>query len=152
MSTNDPITHEWLKSIGFRWAEWDRSGGKHWLLWFGGLHDEPFSSAEDLGIEVAEATDPKWGWNCWLRSDFSRKYARFIHIRHIHTQLELRTLVVALSGQPWEPGNHLYGSIRTEREAEYLRRTETRADRAIMKGDKWTEDEKDESAARVCEF
>ena len=25
----EPITHEWLKSVGFRWAEWERSGGKH---------------------------------------------------------------------------------------------------------------------------
>jgi hypothetical protein len=30
-----PITEEWLKFIRFRWAEWERSGGKHWdhLVW-----------------------------------------------------------------------------------------------------------------------
>lgn len=32
--TDQPITHEWLKGIGFHWHEVERSG-KHWLLWIG---------------------------------------------------------------------------------------------------------------------
>lgn len=50
----EPITHEWLKSVGFRWAEWERSGGKHWILWFGNCREERelSSAAEDVGIEL----------------------------------------------------------------------------------------------------
>ena len=85
----EPITHEWLKSVGFRWAEWERSGGKHWILWFGNCREERelSSAAEDVGIELAEPINlEQFGWSCWLRSDFSHKYGRFIHIRHVWTQ------------------------------------------------------------------
>src|SRR5579885_196517 len=50
-----PITEEWLKSIGFRWHQFDRQPDRHWLLWLGGAIGDgaAFTSYEDLGIEVA---------------------------------------------------------------------------------------------------
>ena len=151
----EPITHEWLKSVGFRWAEWERSGGKHWILWFGNCQEdrELFSAAEDVGIELAESINlEQFVWSCWLRSDFSHKYGRFIHIRHVWTQQEVIEIVIALSGVPWKPENHLYGAIRRQREADYLRRTANRLDRLIVQSAPWSEQEKDESRARPSEF
>ena len=145
---NNPISEEWLKSVGFRWDEWERSGGKHWTLWFGGLDENGFDSFEDLGLELARAIRDEWGWNCWMRSDCSHKYARFIHVRHVHTCGDVVQLIVALTGMDWKPENHLYGSIRRQKSADYIRATEKRLDRQIMKTSKWDEHEKDESQSR----
>lgn len=150
MDTN-PITEEWLRSVGFRWDEWERSGGKHWTLWFGNLEDASFSSFEDLGIELAFGNYTTPSWHCWLRSDCAHKYARFIHLRHIHTQEDVIAIVEGITGLPWDPRNHLYGAIRRPKEAEYIRSTETRLDRQIMKVQKWSEHEKDASRARPGE-
>ena len=153
MNLNDPITEEWLKSVGFRWDEWERSGGKHWTLWFGDIANEGFSSFEDLGLELAPPIVNRIGeanssWFCWLRSDFSHKYGRFIHLRHVREIGDVIQIIVALIGQDWKPQNHLYGAIRTEKAAQYLRESESRLDRQIMKSSKWDEHEKDESQMR----
>jgi hypothetical protein len=143
-----PITEEWLKSSGFRWDEWERSGGKHWTLWFGDIQKQSFSSFEDLGIEVCRNRPDSAEWSCWLRSDCSHKYARFIHLRYVTEQRELITLVEALTGLAWQPENHLYGSIRTPSAAAHIRETEDRLDRRVMKQSKWAKHESDKSAAR----
>jgi len=142
------ITEEWLKSVGFRWDEWERSGGKHWTLWFGDVQHKGLSSFEDLGIEVCRSRPDSAEWSCWLRSDCSHKYARFIHLRYITEQRELIAVVQALTGFSWNPENHLYGSIRRPEQAKYIRETEDRLDRRVMKGSKWAEHEKDESQMR----
>ena len=80
----ETTTEDWLRAVGFKWHELPRSGGKHWILWFGALHSTFLASFEDVGIEVAARTDGEW--HCWLRSDFARKYGRFIHIRPITYQ------------------------------------------------------------------
>lgn len=50
--TDDPITDEWLKSVGFKWHQFDRQPGKLWLG--GGLKEKPcLTSYEDIGIELA---------------------------------------------------------------------------------------------------
>jgi hypothetical protein len=147
-SLHDPITEEWLKSVGFRWDEFPRSGGKHWTLWFGDIEGGGFSSFEDLGVELARGLRPEWGWNCWLRSDCSHKYARFIHLRHVQMCGDVIRLIVALTDMDWRPENHLYGSIRKPEQADYIRATENRPDRAIMNRSHWAEHEKDESQMR----
>ena len=145
------ITEEWLKESGFRWDEWERSGGKHWTLWFGDLTAGEFSSFEDLGVELCKMRPDSEDWNCWLRSDFSHKYSRFIHLRYVATQEAVILLVEALTGVCWNPENHLYGSIRRPEQAKYLRETADRFDRRIMKSNKWAEHEKDETRARPME-
>ena len=146
---HDPISEEWLKLVGFRWDEFPRSGGKHWTLWLGGLEAEQrFQSFEDLGVELAKAIRPEWGWNCWLRSDCSHKYSRFIHIRHMHCTGDVIRLVVALTDQDWNPENHLYGSVRSQEQADYIRATENRPDRIVMRASQWNEHEKDPSRDR----
>lgn len=46
--TDDPITEEWLKSVGFKWHQFDRQPDKHWLLWLGGgLKERPSRRAFD---------------------------------------------------------------------------------------------------------
>lgn len=142
------ITEVWLRESGFRWDEFERSGGKHWTLWFGNLDDSGFSSFEDLGIELNHNEGHNDFWFCWLRSDCAHKYARFIHLRHVHTQEDVIAIVEGITGLPWDPRNHLYGAIRRPKEADYIRSTETRLDRQIMKAQKWSEHEKDASRAR----
>ena len=153
MILNEPITEEWLKSVGFRWDEWERSGGKHWTLWFGDVQggDRAFASFEDLGVEVCRMRPDDPDWNCWLRSDCSHKYSRFIHLRYLRIKGDLIRLIVALTDTDWNPENHLYGSIRRPEHAKYIRDTEQRLDRRVMKGNKWAEHEKDESQARPTE-
>lgn len=139
----ETINHDWLRAVGFKWHELPRSGGKHWVLWFGALHSTFLSSFEDVGIEVAARNDGEW--HCWLRSDFARKYGRFIHIRPIAYKAELVELVSALSGQSWNPRNHYYGRICTEQEVQLLREQADRLDRRIMLESPHAEHEKLES-------
>lgn len=44
------ITEEWLKSVGFKWHQFDRQAVKEWLLWLGDVCDP--GDAEALGIEL----------------------------------------------------------------------------------------------------
>lgn len=139
------ITEEWLKSVGFRWQEVERSG-KHWTLWL--AQPDGFTSFEDLGIELCEWTGLEPSWHCWFRSDCSHKYSRFIHLRHLKFRLEVEIMVAALTGMKWNPENHLYGSVRTPEDAARIRAETDRLDRRIMHSNKWAKHESDPSAAR----
>lgn len=150
---NEPITEEWLKQVGFKWHQLDRQPDKHWLLWLGdALRDgRMFCSHEDLGIEVAlggssevdSETNPFWF--CWLRSDAGRLYSRFIHIHYVYTQSQLIRLIEAITRLDWNPANHLYGGVRTQKQADAIRADYDRMDRRIMRDTKWREIEKDDS-------
>ena len=145
------ITEEWLKSVGFRWHQLDRQPDKHWLLWLGGAIDGGmFSSFEDLGLELAPnayaGPNRERAWFCWLRADTSHRYSRFVHIRHIRTQEEVRNLVQVLSGQEWNPANHWGGSLYTPQGIEHIGRSLARADHRMREsGPKWSDIEKDDT-------
>lgn len=150
---NEPITEEWLKSVGFKWHQLERQPSKHWVLWLGGALGR-MSSHDDLGIEMAydyHAYKPEESfWFCWLRSDVAGRYHRFIHIRHITTKGELMQLVESLSGQLWDAANHLYGNVYTPEHAERLRDEDERYDRVLMRGRaKWSEIENDDTRGRA---
>lgn len=150
------ITKDWLRSVGFKWhtvsgADPDEKNPKHWTLWFGSIAGyEPeqvwkFSDDEDLGIEL---TDGKGFWFCWARADYSGRYSRFLHIRHLKEQADLIRIVEALSGAQWNPANHLYGKIFTPEQVESIRRRDERLDLKIAKGRPWNKREQDDTAAR----
>jgi hypothetical protein len=80
MILNEPITEEWLKEVGFKWHQFDRQPDKQWLLWLGDHTDSGDTQA--LGIELTVGTRGEF-WFCWLRSDTSHRYSRFLHIRHM---------------------------------------------------------------------
>jgi hypothetical protein len=120
--TSSLITEEWLQEVGFRWHQLDRQPGKQWLLWFGSLSNVPFSSVEDLGIEVAYGGSLGTFWFCWVRSDFAGRYSRLIHLRHLTSQAELIHLIEALSGQSFDPQNHLYGAIHSPEVVRWISR------------------------------
>jgi len=146
---SEPITAEWLKSVGFRWHQFDRQPDKHWLLWLGGAIEDRMGDYEDLGIELAPGGYHS-GWYCWLRADTSGRYHRFLHVRHLHTTADVEQLVAALTGQSWDPNNHLHGSAHTPKRAEWLRRDMERLDHRIREGNhKWAEVEKDDSRGRA---
>lgn len=156
------ITEDWLKSVGFRWDQFDRQPNKHWTLWLGHCLDCPanpgmprriwrFSSDEDFAIELgynlapgrlAKNADDDF-WFCFFRSDTAGRYHRFIHVRHLRFQREVRELVVALTGRPWNPDNHIYGSVRCEECAERALETDKRIDREWMRRFPWYDAEKD---------
>lgn len=149
--TNELITEEWLRSVGFKWHQLERQLTKHWLLWLGDAVREKnsFTSYDDLGIVVtARSPTDTSQWYCWLRADYSGIMSRFIHVRHIHTQAELITLCEALTGQKWNPENNLYGSMRKPDHAKYLREESERLDRKIVRDMKWRDIEKDDSIGR----
>ena len=155
-----PITEDWLKSVGFKWHQLDRQPSKHWVLWLGhGLNQgESLTDSEDIGIELAADCPPRDGsapdWFCWFRSDCAGRYHRFIHLRHLRTNTEVIRLIEAITGYPFDPANHLYGSALTpERAALTRKRDGTRLDRQmILEGspfDKWAEVEKDDTRGRA---
>lgn len=158
--TDDPITEEWLKSVGFKWHEFERQNTKHWLLWLGGgLKQKPgLTDYEDIGIELSanmpgrEPTEVV-DWFCWLRSDAAGRYHRFIHLRHLSTRNDVIRLVEAISGWPWTPENHLYGSLRTPANADRIRQDMQRADRRLIEESgphaKWADIEKDDTRGRA---
>jgi hypothetical protein len=145
----EPITEDWLKSVGFKWHQLDRQPDKHWLLWLGGAIKESLTSYEDLGIELAPVfRTPRWF--CWLRGDSAGRYHRFIHLRYVETRGEIVNLVTALSGQAWDPDNHHYGGVRTPEETARIRAEYDRLDRVMLRdGHKWSEIEKDDSRGRA---
>lgn len=157
MST--PITEERLREAGFQWHQLERQPDKHWGLWLGSAIEDKLVSAEDLGIEVA----PRWWknskgeqvgdvgtWHCWLRADTAGRYHRFIHVRPLRMMEELVSLVEALTGQPWNPANHLYGNVYRAKDAERLRRELERLDHRIReKSPKWHEAETDDTRGRA---
>lgn len=127
-----PITEEWLKQAGFKWHQFDRQPEKHWLLWMGGaLRQRPtLTDFEDLGIELAPCGGSMYAgeWFCWFRSDTAGRYHRFIHLRHLTTTDEVVRLVEAITGRPWTPENHFYGSVHSPERAERIRQDLKRID------------------------
>lgn len=153
-----PITEDWLKSVGFKWHQFDRQPSKHWLLWLGdAMNGGGFSSFEDIGVELAagawnQKRDDHEDWFCWLRGDSAHRYHRFIHVRHLLYQHDLIRLVEGLTGQGWNPANHLYGSCRTPEHAERIRREDAeRLDRREKWHQRppWGEVEKDDTRGRA---
>lgn len=142
------ISEDWLRAVGFKWHQLEGQPGKHWLLWLG----RP-GEIESIGLEIAARAyvreDPP-GWFCWLRSDVARRYGRFIHVRTVRTRLDVIRLVEAITGQPWNPDNHLYGYVMTPEQAAREREREERLDRKWMRenvkaGFHWREIEKDDT-------
>jgi hypothetical protein len=139
---NDPITEEWLKSVGFKWHQFDRQPDKQWLLWLGDFTSS--GDTQDLGIELAPGRDGTWF--CWLRSDCSHRYSRFLHIRYLKVCGEVIRLIVALTDSDWRPENHIGGAAMTQKRADSIRADRDRLDRRIMmQGHPWRDIEKDDS-------
>lgn len=145
------ITEDWLKSVGFKWSQFDRQPTKQWTLWLGSCLDCPdrrmFAGTEDLGIELADGQNGTWF--CWLRSDSAHRYHRFIHIRHLKTQDQVVRLVEAFTGLPWNTRNHIYGSVLCQRCADRSREESERLDQRLLRSAyPWTEHERDETRDR----
>jgi len=60
---SEPISEEWLASVGFKWHQLKRQPAKHWVLWLGGRRF--LQSYEDLGVELAPGIRDA-NWTCWL--------------------------------------------------------------------------------------
>jgi hypothetical protein len=60
---------------------------------------------------------------CWLRSDCAGRYHRFIHLRHVANRSDVMALVTAISGRPWTPENHIYGSLHSPANADLSAKT-----------------------------
>lgn len=149
-----PISEDWLKEVGFKWHQLDRQPTKHWLLWLGDAVRESeggsWCTYEDIGIELAQGLplrgDIAPQWFCWFRSDAAGRYHRFIHVRHLSSCDEVIKLVEAITGQTWNPENHLYGSCHSPRQAERIRKDDDRLDRKLLRSaHPWAEAEKDDT-------
>lgn len=129
---SDLITEEWLAEVGFKWHQLDRQPSKHWLLWLGPAIGDGLTAHQDLGLELARSSF-EWdsGWFCWLRSDTAGRYSRFLHIRRVGTKADVIRLVEALTGQKWNPENHLYGSAFTPERAARIRAENERMDNVL---------------------
>lgn len=143
-----PITADWLKSIGFKWHQFDRQPDKHWLLWIGeAMNGGPFTGYEDIGLELAPNRDQEWF--CWFRSDTAGRYHRFIHIRHLKEQHELTNLISALTGTIFNPAHVHYGHLRSAAVAARLEQEAQRLDLILRtEGAPWSEVEKDDTRGR----
>lgn len=157
MDMDAPLDEDWLKAVGFKWHQFDRQPNRHWLLWLGeaAADQGSFTSYEDIGIEIAagwwlnsngKRINDDGRWFCWLRDDAGGHYHRFIHIRHIRTRGDVVRLVEAITGQTWNPANHLYGSCRKPTTAARIREEDQRLDRQLMRaGHPWSPIEEDDT-------
>lgn len=101
MSDKKPITADWLKSLGFRWHQFDRQPDRHWLLWIGNAFEDDCADLEDIGIELAPGHDGKWF--CWFRSDAGSRYGRFLHVRHLRWQSDVIGMLEGIAGRRFNP-------------------------------------------------
>lgn len=152
------ITEDWLKSIGFKWAQFDRQPEKQWTLWLGwALVDQAgegsaFSGPDDIGLDLHIGTHWKTGrthWSCFLRSDSAGRYHRFIHLRYLVFQDELISLIQAITGRVFVPEDCFYGSMMTPEHAAHVRAEHARIDqRMLRERTPWYEAEKDPERSR----
>lgn len=140
-----PITEDWLRAVGFKWHQLSRQPDRHWVLWLGDAIAGG-DGCDSLGLELAPSNDGTWF--CWLRSDLAGRYHRFVHVRHMREQGEIEALVSALTGLPWAPQQHFYGSVRTPEQADRIRREHNRLDRVLARERPWSATERDDSIGR----
>lgn len=150
----EPITEDWLRSVGFKWHQFDRQPEKHWLLWLGNALPGRLTSFEDLGLELTsgayEGPGQPTSWFCWLRDDAGGRYHRFIHLRHLKTTHDVAWIAEAISGQRWDPANHWGGSMYTPKGRAHISRALERADWQNKLGrSRWFEVEKDDTRGRA---
>lgn len=144
MIINDAITEQWLKESGFKWHQLERQPNRQWILWLAGAFRDGFTADDELGIELTPNGDENWF--CWLRGDYSHRYSRFIHIRHMRSRDEVIKLVEACTGQAWDVNNHRYGRVLRPQHAEQARKEHDRLDKIFMReSPPWHDIEKDES-------
>lgn len=144
----EAISEDWLKSVGFKWHQFDRQPTKQWLLWCGIRSEKSWTDSEDIGVELSAGRDGSWF--CWARSDCAHRYSRFLHIRHIEFQDEVVRLVEVFTGLPWNPANHFYGRVCTDDQAARIRAEWDRLDRRMLRENhKWREIEKDDSRGQA---
>jgi len=144
--TAELITDEWLAEVGFKWHQFDRQPTKHWLLWLGDAQADRTVCYCDIGLEVSRMSSRDEEWFCWFRSDAAGRYHRFIHVRHIKTQADIISLVEAITGQSWQPENHIAGTARTSENAASLRAQLERLDVKMMReGHPWHDVERDDT-------
>lgn len=148
MNASEPITEDWLLSVGFKWHQFDRQPTKQWLLWLGwGLREDgAFTGPEDLGIELSVTTvGDHCGetWHCWLRSDVAHRYSRFVHVRHLSAQADVVRLIEALTGYAFSADNVRYGQLLTPERAERFRKEDERLDQRLMRASPWSSIERD---------
>lgn len=144
---NNLITDDWLREIGFRWHQMERQPNKHWVLALGDAvnDDRSFTCRDDLAIELTRSVyaDDIF-YNCWLRGDYSHRYSRFIHVRHLTTRRDLIRLIEGLTGLDWNPANVYYGGLCTDKQSALIRKDRDRPDRRLVEGSHpWNECEKD---------
>jgi hypothetical protein len=150
LDTLAPITEDWLKEIGFRWHQLDRQPAKHWVLWMGEVVDGGRGAIcfEDLGIEISPVGHDD-EWFCWLRADYSGRYSRFIHLRHIRTHADLIFILEGIAGTGFSP-EHCFGGIwMTPERAARAKGLETRLDRVVMREQPWRCDLPDDGGGRA---
>jgi hypothetical protein len=148
----ETITEEWLKEIGFKWHDVERSG-RNWLLWIGSAiaQNSPYgrtSSFEDFGLELSKFHKDIENWAVFYRADYAGRYTRFIYCRDVWKREQLTRLLEALIDVPFDPANVMYGSLyRPEQAAHYKRQDQKRLDRRIALENRWRADEADDSKA-----
>lgn len=130
---NTPITEDWLRETGFKWSQEERQPHRHWLLWIGAAQREtrgfqPTRCADDMGLEISKWDDAGTRWGLWLRADYAGRYDRFLYGREVAYLEQVTRLIEALTDQPWDPANVLYGQYWTPDAAEWLRKDRERAD------------------------
>ena len=147
------ITDDWLRESGFKRHQFDRQPGKQWLLWLDMACVEatgPKAFGEDLGLELTRGdtpSDERGPWYfCWLRADTSRRYSRFLHVRHLRWQHELIAMVEGLTGAKWAPADCFNGAMFSPESAARRRAENDRLDRRIIReSPPWREIEQDDS-------
>lgn len=123
---DDPITEDWLSEVGFKWHQGERQPNKHWTLWLGWGSSETRQDMHDIGIEITMSGWPnrfgqyvgdKTKWMCWI----ARKGSYGFFVRDIKLKDDVIKLVEALTGEKWNPENHMYGNCYAPELAKTIR-------------------------------
>lgn len=131
-----PITEDWLREVGFRWHDVERSPGKHWTLWLGSAaadEGQQMVMSDGLIIELSKVSEKFDQWFVWIRADYAGRYTRFVHVRHMRYQHEVIKLIEAMTGQDWDRANVWYGSLYKPAQAARLRADSERMENRLAR-------------------
>lgn len=120
---DDPISEQWLKEIKMESRTLKCDKFKHWFLWIGACIPGAvqFFGNESLALELSQDDQNENRYFCWLVQDHNKPgCAKSIFMRFLFNKGDFILLLEALTGQEWNPGLIINGTLYDQKHIEHI--------------------------------